>query len=335
MTAGAIHALNQSPRETACAPGRGELAAFFERLGLADDAAASGRGDSEKRSRLYRALTFLEHHLGSRVGMAEIARAACYTPRHFQRVFQEVFGETAGDYIRRLRMQRAAQLLAFHDLPVMQVAMAVSYNSPSVFTRAFTTHHGCPPTEYRARHGAPHRFGTARGVADAPPPLALRFATFPALRIAFIRHIGHPNKTLPVWLKLLAWAWRRNLLRGRAALPLCLYHDAGECPPEYNRCDIALTVPDDFDAADSAVGVKEIPGGMVMMHGFKGTAAAIEARWSLLCDVWLPQSGFKLREPYAFDLFAPHQMAPRKLLAILASGDPVLESTLCVPVCQA
>lgn len=332
MTPGASHAWNQPPWETPCAPARDDLAAFFERLGLPGGAAAAGGDDADKRSRLYRALTFLEHHLGSRVSMAEVARVACYAPRHFQRVFREVIGEAASEYIRRLRMQKAAQLLSFHELPVAQVAMAVSYDSPSVFTRAFTAHHGCAPTAYRETHRAPHRFGAANGCGASESPLALRFANFPALRIAFIRHIGHPDQSLPVWLRLLAWAWKKNLLRGHEPQPLCLYHDAGECPPEHNRCDIALTVPDDFDTKDSAVGIKEIPGGLVMMHDFKGAAAAIEARWHLLCDVWLPQSGWRLREEYSFDLFAPHQMTPRKLATIMASRDPVVESTLCVPV---
>lgn len=331
MLPGTEHTWNQPPWESAADIPAAELTRFFQGSGAVDDA---GSGAAEKRSRLYRALLFMEHHLGSRVSVARIAELACYTPRHFQRVFQEALGESVAAHLMRLRMQKAAVLLSFFEMPVAEVALAVGYESPSVFSRAFTAWHGRSPTAHRERKRPPHRFGDEPDrKAGGESPLAVRFARMPDLRAVFLRHTGDPAKTLPVWMRLLGWAWRNKLLRKRQTWPLCLYHDGSEAALEAQRCDVCLTVPEDFEADDhSGVGVMTIPGGLVAMHDFDGRASALVRRWDLFGEVWLPRSGRRPRELFSFDLFAPHQLAAGKLAAFVAATDPVVETTLCIPV---
>ncbi|MBP7949728.1 MAG: AraC family transcriptional regulator [Verrucomicrobiales bacterium] len=333
MHPGAADAWNQPPWESAEELSTAEQAPYFQRLGLEHDLAG---GHAEKRSRLFRALLYLEHHLGSRVSVPQIAEVACYTPRHFQRVFHEALGESVGDYLMRLRMQKAAVLLSFFEMPVAEAALAVGYESPSVFSRAFAAWHGCSPTKHRERNRSRNRFGEKpTSVAEASPPLAVRYAHMPDLRVACLRHTGHPAKMLPVWMRLLGWAWKKKLLQGRKTWPLCLYHDGSEAAMEAQRCDVCLTVPDDFEAdAHSGVGMMTIPGGLVAMHDFQGRASALVRRWDLFSEEWLPRSGRRPRELFGFDLLAPHQLAVRKLAVFVTASDPVVETTLCIPLEQ-
>jgi AraC-like DNA-binding protein len=79
----------------------------------------------------------------------DVARRVATSPRQLQRVFAEVHGLGFRAYLRRVRMCRAAELLASTDLPVKEVAQRVGYRDASQFSKAFKRTRGMTPTESR------------------------------------------------------------------------------------------------------------------------------------------------------------------------------------------
>ena len=51
---------------------------------------------------------YIEEHLESEIPMAQLARQALFSPWHAYRLFREYVGLTPAEYIRRLRLSRAA-----------------------------------------------------------------------------------------------------------------------------------------------------------------------------------------------------------------------------------
>jgi AraC-like DNA-binding protein len=80
----------------------------------------------------------------------DVARRVATSPRQLQRVFAEVDGLGFRAYLRRVRMCRAAELLATTDLPVREVAQQVGYRDASQFSKAFKRTRGVTPSEARA-----------------------------------------------------------------------------------------------------------------------------------------------------------------------------------------
>jgi transcriptional regulator GlxA family with amidase domain len=56
------------------------------------------------------------------------------------------------DYLRDVRLRRAAQLLCRDDLSVDEVATKVGFSSRSHFSHTFREHFGAAPMEFRAGH---------------------------------------------------------------------------------------------------------------------------------------------------------------------------------------
>jgi AraC-like DNA-binding protein len=77
-------------------------------------------------------------------GIAGMSRAA------FAEHFKKAFGRPAIEYLKEVRLRRAAELLAMTDLPIKVVAARVGFTSRSYFTRAFRAFSGVHPTEYRS-----------------------------------------------------------------------------------------------------------------------------------------------------------------------------------------
>ena len=70
------------------------------------------------RNRILRVQLFIEEHLDEELALEQLARLAHFSPYHFHRVFRAMVGETVGEHVRRLRLERAALRLSSTDRPV-------------------------------------------------------------------------------------------------------------------------------------------------------------------------------------------------------------------------
>src|SRR5438445_286261 len=97
-----------------------------------------------------RRLEHIDRELDQPLELETLARVANFSPFHFHRLFTAWMGETLGDYMRRRRLELAAQrLVAQPRLPVLQVALSVGFGSTEAFARAFKTRFGSTPTGWR------------------------------------------------------------------------------------------------------------------------------------------------------------------------------------------
>jgi len=99
--------------------------------------------------RLCRARDLLAASYHLRVPLDVAAREACLSPFHFQRLFARTFGETPHDFLTRLRMDQAKQLLGAGHLPVTEVCLEVGYSSLGTFSSRFAALTGQSPSRFR------------------------------------------------------------------------------------------------------------------------------------------------------------------------------------------
>lgn len=101
--------------------------------------------------RLARVLDYMAAHLAEPLTLDRLAKEAGVSKFHFSRLFRERTGETPHGRLMRLRLARAATLLADTDLRVEQVAEACGFRRATHFATAFARCHGASPRAYRAR----------------------------------------------------------------------------------------------------------------------------------------------------------------------------------------
>lgn len=69
----------------------------------------------------------------------------------FAERFTNAFGQSPIEFLKGVRLDRAARLLEVTSLPVKVIATSVGYESRSYFSRAFRAAYGADPTDYRTR----------------------------------------------------------------------------------------------------------------------------------------------------------------------------------------
>jgi LacI family transcriptional regulator len=101
---------------------------------------------------LEKALRFIRDQLHRSLGVAELARAAAVSRRVLERKFRAVVGQSPLREIHRLRLDRAARLLAETALPVAEIAERCGFTTLQMLESTFRRERGLTPREYRRRH---------------------------------------------------------------------------------------------------------------------------------------------------------------------------------------
>jgi AraC-like DNA-binding protein len=99
--------------------------------------------------RLARALVAMRDRPDHTFTVAELAELAGMSRTVFAARFVEALAKPPFEFLTRLRLERAAQLLTTTELPVKSVAAQVGYASRSSFTRAFLATYGAAPKTFR------------------------------------------------------------------------------------------------------------------------------------------------------------------------------------------
>jgi AraC family transcriptional regulator len=81
--------------------------------------------------------------------LCDLASAVGIHPVHVAREFHRRMGCTIGQRIRQLRIERACQLLAQGDSPLVDIALCTGFPDQSQFTKTFKNLVGITPSEYR------------------------------------------------------------------------------------------------------------------------------------------------------------------------------------------
>ena len=272
----------------------------------------------EYQRRIHHAQDYIESHLGERLSLERIAQAACFSPFHFHRLYTALTGEPLHAFILRVRLERAAVLLACHpERPVTDIALTCGFGSAAAFARAFRAASGCSASEYRKKclaDGKEGQASAAQGIyaaglpldpltrrmpmpaAEHIHPLSIAVSPLPARSLAYIRHIGPYTSDCALFERLFAeiaaWAEPRGLLAGEPEF-ITIYHDNPDITAaDKLRISVGVSVP--LGTVPSGrINVLEIPAGEYVCARFEIASDEFAAAWRHVCADWLPQSGWQ------------------------------------------
>ncbi|AWI09574.1 hypothetical protein CKA38_10260 [Ereboglobus luteus] len=144
----------------------GEHTYLVEAIGMRDPAAAEDaarshieaswvrmaatRGTGAASNALHLASAYMSSHLQYQLRLDDVAARVAFTsPGNLSRLFRQQHGMGFQAYLQRLRMAKAAELLASTNLPVTTITRRVGYRSPSLFAQHFFRHYSQRPREWR------------------------------------------------------------------------------------------------------------------------------------------------------------------------------------------
>ncbi|MCD8165417.1 MAG: ATP-binding protein [Bacteroides sp.] len=98
---------------------------------------------------LKRTLALIEKNMGnSEYSIEELSREVGMSRVNLYRKLQSITGNTPTEFVKSVRLKKAAELLKEGKMSVVEVAYTVGFNTPSYFTKSFKKMFGVLPTQY-------------------------------------------------------------------------------------------------------------------------------------------------------------------------------------------
>ena len=107
------------------------------------------RGSREKESIARTLRDYLDAHYTEEISLNDLARQYSYSPSHLIRSFHQAYGASPMQYLKKLRIEHASQLLLHSDATIQSVGEMVGLRIPSYFIRVFKQEIGITPAQYR------------------------------------------------------------------------------------------------------------------------------------------------------------------------------------------
>jgi AraC-like DNA-binding protein/mannose-6-phosphate isomerase-like protein (cupin superfamily) len=106
-------------------------------------------GSTVPAARVSRAFDYIEKNFAERITLDELAAACHVSRRHFFRLFEQAVGVAPMEYLKKVRLQKAAEMLLTSDANVTEVAFACGFNDSNYFSSLYHREFGVPPSQFK------------------------------------------------------------------------------------------------------------------------------------------------------------------------------------------
>jgi AraC-like DNA-binding protein/mannose-6-phosphate isomerase-like protein (cupin superfamily) len=110
-----------------------------------------GRGALDAEQKVTQCVVYMKQHLDQPLSVRALSALANLSPSRFTELFREQTGDSPHQYLQRLRVHQACQLLDSTNLSLKQIAAGLGYQDQFHFSRVFKAIQEMPPSDYRAR----------------------------------------------------------------------------------------------------------------------------------------------------------------------------------------
>ncbi len=272
--------------------------------------------------RINKVIDYIEQHIDQELSLEILSDVASFSPFHFHRIFAAFVGETLYEFIKRIRIEKAASMLLNNPAtPVSEIAVNFGYNSTSVFCRNFKARFGISANEFRKNQdeNSKNRQLLSKNSKLSETNMdyvcennSLKLNTMmkdnfeikdmPAMDVVYCRHTGRFDQIGTAYDKLFKWAGPRGLLQFPEAQGITYYHDDPKVTdPEKIRQSACITVKGDVKT-EGEIGKMKIPGGKFVVGHFEIHTHEFQQAWDSTC-LWLSQSGYEPADASPYEIY--------------------------------
>ena len=252
---------------------------------------------TEYRARVDAVIMHMQDHMGEEINLEELARVAGFSPFHFHRIFTSLTGETPQQYLMRMRLEMAANMLVkYFGYSVTRIAAQCGFSSPSTFARAFKAHFGISAKTYREADEKPVPQGVKSPVfsREELPELKIETRSVPDWNLAYVSNLNGYNLELicKAWNQLQHWAVSEGLLTSETRALGISFDDPLITAPEKCRYYACLTIPEGV-VPRPPIGYMKLAGSKCLIARVSCLPQQIQPVYMYLYRDWLVDSGFQ------------------------------------------
>lgn len=308
---------------------------------------------SQYEERINRVITFISNRVGEDLSLDELATIACFSKFHFLRIFKAIVGETVRDFIRRIRIEKAAfHLIYSPSEPITSIALNCGFSTSQNFAKSFKLYYNISPSEFRMRNektlltpnSNPGNIeGTSGNAGESllsyidivdGKAIHLEYDEMVASKVSIkefddqsVFYVRRNENYTPEYIgaalgDLYNWCAPRGLIGEKEDVLVIYWDNVAVTPKDKRRFDVAIAASSPI-ATSQQVHRQSLHGGKYAVYHSEVLRMDFYPHWNAFLKQWFPSSGFVPDDRPCFTRFYDCFNAE--------SGDTVLVD-ICVPI---
>ncbi|WP_196889945.1 GyrI-like domain-containing protein [Aureivirga sp. CE67] len=247
-------------------------------------------------------INYIEEHLDENLSLEKLAEKSNLSKFHFHRILKAILGENIGEFITRLRVEKAANLLRYSQKNISEIAYEVGFETPSGLSKRFKKFYSFSPKEYRENKNIEIQHKTKKTNTDYNN--SIKIVEIQSKKIAFIRLHGS--------LKEMKYSETREKLRNlleknkidlSKSERIGIYYDNPNITEAKNcRYDVAFSINEEIKNSKNFE-IKEIKSGKYAVFTHFGALQKLEFLHDFIYEKWLFETEFELRNIPTFEVY--------------------------------
>jgi AraC family transcriptional regulator len=261
-------------------------------------------------------MDYIRLNLDKPINLNKLASIAAFSPYHFHRIFTAMVGETPNNFVSRIKLEKAAQLLQNNPKSsVGDIAFVCGFVNASSFSRAFKDYFSMTTTEFRNQDKAIYIKDGVRYSKNCKAvskigknnqqvneqlcsvefnkiiimDTEIEIKQMPELNLIYCRHTGAFNKIGEAYEKLFKWAIPRGLVTPSTKTVTVYQDDPSITSIDKIRQDASIIIEGDVKV-EGEIGKLKIASGKYAVGRFEIKENEFEEAWNTMC-AWLTESG--------------------------------------------
>ena len=161
-------------------------------------------------------LDFIDSKFKEELNIKDVEEVSFYSYRNINRIFQALQHETLGLYIKRIKLEKAAEYLKFSNHGVAEIADEIGYSDIAAFSKAFKKQFNCSPSAFRSTHDLKTNINEkAIYVRTKSDEFSFEVEEIPDIDVLYLTYHGAYDNIEQInetWRRLLDYTLKHNLL---------------------------------------------------------------------------------------------------------------------------
>jgi AraC family transcriptional regulator len=168
--------------------------------------------------RYKRLIDFIDEKFKEEINIKDIEEISYYSYRNINRIFLALHHETIGQYVKRIKLEKAAEYLKFSNEHISDIAFEIGYSDIAAFSKAFKKQFRCSPSNFRTSHELT-QYITQKIIFPLETPkkqvLSFEIEEVPDFEILYLAYQGtyeNVKGLKKVWNQLVRYALKKGIL---------------------------------------------------------------------------------------------------------------------------
>lgn len=152
--------------------------------------------------------SYIDKDFKKNVKIDTIEKKVFYSYKNINRIFRKLHPETVGKYIKRVRLEKAAEYLKYSDHKVSDIAIDTGFSDVAAFSKSFKKRFKCSPLDYRQNVQIEKESNLKNG-------LPFEVETLPEFELLYLEHLGDIENIVAIektWNILIKYCKRHKLI---------------------------------------------------------------------------------------------------------------------------